>query len=246
MSDFLDPFFNSISHGNCLADASTNLPTYDPFFNSVSTAASANRPIRTRVNTRRILANDTFANRRLAFASTNPPTYDPFFNSLSTAASANRPIRTRARTRRTIANDTFANRSIHPRAKKRRITDDMRASEAVRFALGLLEDEFNQRDAASKEFPPEISFSHLRSSENAKHLTFEGLEAKIVPVFPIERSIKIKEYSVRRRQVPMCPAFSLTDYKVQGSILTTAVLDLKNDPTAKGQDGHKKFCSLYV
>ena len=143
MSDFLDPFFNSISRGNCLADASTNLPTYDPFFNSVSTAASANRPIRTRANTRRILANDTFANRRLAFASTNPPTYDPFFNSLSTAASANRPIRTRARTRRTIANDTFANRSIHPRAKKRRITDDMRASEAVRFALGLLEDEFN-------------------------------------------------------------------------------------------------------
>ena len=44
----------------------------------------------------------------------------------------------------------------------------------------------------------------------------------------------------------MCPAFSLTDYKVQGSTLKTAVLDLKNDPTAKGQDGHKKFCSLYV
>ena len=122
----------------------------------------------------------------------------------------------------------------------------MRASEAVRFALGLLEDEFNQPDAASKEFPPEISFSHLRSSENAKHPTFEGLEAKIVPVFPIERSIKIKEYSVRRRQVPICPAFSLTDYKVQGSTLMTAVLDIKNDPTAKSQDGHKKFYSLYV
>ena len=40
----------------------------------------------------------------------------------------------------------------------------MRASEAVRFALGLLEDEFNQREAASKEFPPEISSSHIRSS----------------------------------------------------------------------------------
>ena len=29
--------------------------------------------------------------------------------------------------------------------------------------------------------------------------------------------------------VPMCPAFNLTDYKVQGSTLTTAVLDLKHD-----------------
>ncbi|KAH8586722.1 hypothetical protein B0O99DRAFT_643776 [Bisporella sp. PMI_857] len=44
----------------------------------------------------------------------------------------------------------------------------------------------------------------------------------------------------------MCPAFSLTDYKVQGSTLATAVLDLKDDPTARGQDGHKKYCSTYV
>jgi hypothetical protein len=38
----------------------------------------------------------------------------------------------------------------------------------------------------------------------------------------------------------------MTDYKVQGSTLKTAVLDLKDDPTAKGQDEHKKFCSEYV
>ena len=44
----------------------------------------------------------------------------------------------------------------------------------------------------------------------------------------------------------MCPAFSLTDYKVQGSTLTTAVLDLKNDPTGRGHDKHKKFYSMYV
>src|SRR5436189_879457 len=86
----------------------------------------------------------------------------------------------------------------------------------------------------------------LFQQENSEHPAFEDLEAKVLPVFPIEKSIKIKEYSIRRRQVPICPAFSLTDYKVQGSTLMTAVLDIKNDPTAKGQDGHKKFCSLYV
>jgi hypothetical protein len=36
------------------------------------------------------------------------------------------------------------------------------------------------------------------------------------------------------------------DYKIQGSTLPTAVLDLKDDPTAKGQSEHKKYCSLYV
>src|SRR2546421_7339306 len=86
----------------------------------------------------------------------------------------------------------------------------------------------------------------LFQQENSEPPAFKDLEAKVLPVFPIERSIKIKEYSVRRRQVPMCLAFSLTDYKVQGSTLTTAVLDLKNDPTAKGQDRHKKFCSMYI
>ena len=30
--------------------------------------------------------------------------------------------------------------------------------------MGLLEDEFNQREIASQEFPPEISSSHIRSS----------------------------------------------------------------------------------
>jgi hypothetical protein len=86
----------------------------------------------------------------------------------------------------------------------------------------------------------------LFQRDNSAHSKFDDLDAKIIPVFPLERSITIKGHSVRRRQVPMCPAFSLTDYKVQVSTLTTAVLDLKHDPTARGQDGHKKYCSTYV
>ena len=86
----------------------------------------------------------------------------------------------------------------------------------------------------------------LFRQDNSTHTVFEDFEPNVTPVFPIARSIKIKEYSVRRKQVPMCAAFSMTDYKVQGSTLTTAVLDLKDDPTTKGQDEHKKFCSRYV
>ena len=44
----------------------------------------------------------------------------------------------------------------------------------------------------------------------------------------------------------MCPAFSLTDYKIQGSTLTTAILDLKRSTTIKRQDNHQNFCSIYV
>jgi hypothetical protein len=56
----------------------------------------------------------------------------------------------------------------------------------------------------------------------------------------------MKGYSVRRKQVPVSPSFSLTDYKVQGATLAAAILDLKNDPTIRGRDRHQKFCSLYV
>ncbi|KAF8860613.1 hypothetical protein BDZ45DRAFT_800769 [Acephala macrosclerotiorum] len=86
----------------------------------------------------------------------------------------------------------------------------------------------------------------LFQRDSSEHAKFDDLDTKIILVFPLERSITIKGHSVRRRQVPMCPEFSLTDYKVQGSTLTTAVLDLKDDPTARGQDGHKKYCSTYV
>lgn len=86
----------------------------------------------------------------------------------------------------------------------------------------------------------------LFQRDNLEYSKFEGLDAKVVPVFPLERSITVKGHSVRRRQVPLCPAFSLTDYKVQGSTLNNAVLDLKHDPSARGQDGHKKYCSNYV
>jgi hypothetical protein len=75
---------------------------------------------------------------------------------------------------------------------------------------------------------------------------FDQLPNAIMPIFPIERSISVKGLSVRRKQVPICPAFRLTDYKVQGSTLSSAILDLKNDPSRRGQDSHRKYCSLYV
>ena len=44
----------------------------------------------------------------------------------------------------------------------------------------------------------------------------------------------------------MCPAFSLTDYKVQSQTLTEALLDLRDDNSIRVRDTHRKFCSFIV
>jgi hypothetical protein len=44
----------------------------------------------------------------------------------------------------------------------------------------------------------------------------------------------------------MCPAFCLTDYKVQGSTLSNAILDIKDNGTSASRNSHKKFTSIYV
>jgi hypothetical protein len=86
----------------------------------------------------------------------------------------------------------------------------------------------------------------LSKPHKARDTGFQDLEPSVMPAFPLERSITLKCYSVRRKQVPMCPAFCLTDYKVQGATLTAAILELKDDPTIRGQDRHRKYCSMYV
>jgi hypothetical protein len=90
--------------------------------------------------------------------------------------------------------------------------------------------------------PQCVLFRNVRKQK----ISFNGLENNLVPIFPITRSITIKNCSIRRKQVPMCPAFSLTDYKVQGRTLSQAVLDLKCNPNQRGGNSHRKFCSLYV
>ena len=50
--------------------------------------------------------------------------------------------------------------------------------------------------------------SVLFQRQKVKHSKFDDLDAKSIPVFPLERSITVKKFSVRRKQVPMCPALS--------------------------------------
>jgi hypothetical protein len=72
---------------------------------------------------------------------------------------------------------------------------------------------------------------------------FDGLEPSITPIFPVQKSFTCKGYSIRRRQVPLCPAFCLTQYKVQGLTLKKAVLDMKAEPR---RTEHEKCTANYV
>jgi hypothetical protein len=90
--------------------------------------------------------------------------------------------------------------------------------------------------------PPCLLFKPNRS----KSISLQSLNQNVLPIFPLEASITVKGYSVRRRQIPICPAFCLTDYKIQGTSLDSAILDLKDDRKCRGQDSHRRFCSTYV
>lgn len=59
---------------------------------------------------------------------------------------------------------------------------------------------------------------------------------RLSPVFQLRSTVKIGNYSVHRTQVPLTPAFAVTDYKVQGRTFTTAILDLKEPSQASVLD----------
>jgi hypothetical protein len=77
-------------------------------------------------------------------------------------------------------------------------------------------------------------------------LPFSFVHSGVLPIFPLEVSITVKGYSVRRKQIPICPAFCLTGYKIQGATIDSVILDLKDDIKNRRQGSHRKYCSTYV
>ena len=83
--------------------------------------------------------------------------------------------------------------------------------------------------------------------EAIKHLPFPDINRDCIPVFATSSSIKMGDMWVARHQVPMSPAFALTEYKVQGSQYRNAVLDLSRQSKARTVDAsHKRNCSVNV
>ncbi len=76
-------------------------------------------------------------------------------------------------------------------------------------------------------------------------LPFLTLLSNVYPVFPKRSSVLFCTGSISRLQIPITLAFGRTDYKVQGAIFTSTIVDLKRPDRVVGNT-HKRFCSIYV
>lgn len=52
--------------------------------------------------------------------------------------------------------------------------------------------------------------------------------------------------NITRIQILITLSFTVTDYKIQGAMFRTAVLDLQRGSKLDGIVLHKQFCSTYV
>lgn len=84
----------------------------------------------------------------------------------------------------------------------------------------------------------------LQKNINLK-LLFPTLPFNVYPIFPERSSVSFRNGSISRLQIPITLAFAQTDYKVQGAIFTSAIINLKRLSKFSGST-HKQFCSTYV
>src|SRR5436190_23853476 len=79
------------------------------------------------------------------------------------------------------------------------------------------------------------------------NVIFPDMGSRAIPIFSLSGSVKIGNMSVTRYQVPVTPAWAITDYKVQGSTYDAVTLDLhRQSMGSKDTSSHKRYCSFYV
>ena len=73
------------------------------------------------------------------------------------------------------------------------------------------------------------------------------MNSTAVLIFYLSGSVKIGNLSIMWHQVPVTPAWVITDYKVQGVICKVVMLDLYwQNISSKDGCSYKRYCSSYV
>ncbi|KAH9164716.1 hypothetical protein EDB89DRAFT_1833444, partial [Lactarius sanguifluus] len=81
------------------------------------------------------------------------------------------------------------------------------------------------------QFPPAAVLFKPQSNKKTK---LNGLPMGIVPIFPSNRKFHLggeTGFSVDRRQLPLTPAYTFSDYKSQGQMIESVLVDLTKPPT---------------
>lgn len=83
---------------------------------------------------------------------------------------------------------------------------------------------------------------------SAPKAVFPQMGSTAMPIFCSSGPLKIGGLSVTRHQVPLTPAWAITDYKVQGSTYDYIIVDLHRQHNRSSKDGssHRIYCSYYV
>src|SRR6267154_3638854 len=69
----------------------------------------------------------------------------------------------------------------------------------------------------------------------AKHL--ENLEPGVIPLVPMQRTFRVmtggREEVVTRRQLPLTPAYTFTDYRSQGQTIENTIINIGTPPSGE-------------
>jgi ATP-dependent exoDNAse (exonuclease V) alpha subunit len=81
-------------------------------------------------------------------------------------------------------------------------------------------------------FPPAYI---LVKMDRTKAIQLEGLEKDVLPLVPLGRTFAIVHWkelkTIRRRQLPVTPAYVFTDYRSQGQTISHFIIDIATPPS---------------
>src|SRR5712664_2134646 len=87
----------------------------------------------------------------------------------------------------------------------------------------------------------------LFEPDSTNSTVFPGMGSTAMPVFCSSSQLKTGNMSVTRHQVPITPAWAITEHKAQGSTFDIVIVDLHWQNTGSKLDSsHKRYCSANV
>ena len=104
----------------------------------------------------------------------------------------------------------------------------------------IVEIVLDERETAFSPTAPIVELTYppayiLVKMSRTKAVQLEGLEKDVLPLVPLERTFSIVHgkglKTIRRRQLPVTPAYSFTDYRSQGQTLSHSIIDIATPPS---------------
>jgi ATP-dependent exoDNAse (exonuclease V) alpha subunit len=104
----------------------------------------------------------------------------------------------------------------------------------------IVEIVLDERETAFSPTAPIVELTYppayiLVKMSRTKAVQLEGLEKDVLPLVPLERTFSIVHgkglKTIRRRQLPVTPAYSFTDYRSQGQTISHSIIDIATPPS---------------